>query len=511
MTVSTGALTLMAPLPASGRATLAWQDCGLPSATQLAAVARRGAFAWLDITQSLAEDVPWAGRGHVVSHTQLPLGMPVPASLGRRLNAAVPAATLVRVTIDEHGATVKTDTFVLEVPRDAPGFRMTRPADSAVLIDTGGTHCFFRAPTDNDEGGGDSYAEAWRRARLGRLCQSGSSQFRAQQTSEAECVVTRRWRLQPCGVSGMPGVEVQERFTITATCVSLAVRVDADPALPPLPRVGLAFTMPASLGHSVSWLGRGPHENYADRCASAAVGQHHSSAANMHVPYIYPSECGGRSDVRWLACRSAVDGPGVLLASGVGSPPGQVNVSPYSVDQLAEAAHDYDLQEGPSLFVHWDHKHMGLGGDDSWSRSVHEEWLVRPPGPWEYSVCVAPLQAGQDADSAFRDAAAAQPAGAAPAAPVAAPSAAAVAAVTRAVDPVAIAAAMTAAMMRRGYSSAGAAAAASRARPSVDGGTAEAVRRAANLPPTRGLCDAATRVEHANLGTHVPSLSRTDL
>ena len=404
VTVSTGALTLMAPLPASGRATLAWQDCGLPSATQLAAVARRGAFAWLDISQKLADDMPWAARGHVLSQIQLPLGVPVPASLGSRLNAAVAAARLVRVAIDEYGATVETDTFRLEVQRETCGFRMTRPTDAEVLIDTGGTHCFFRAPTDNDEGGGDSYAEAWRRARLGRLSPSGSSQFFAHQTSEAECIVTRRWRLQPCGVGGMPGIEVQERFTITATCVCIAVRVDADPGLPPLPRVGLAFTMPASLGQAVSWLGRGPHENYPDRCASAAVGQHESTAADMHVPYIYPSECGGRSDVRWLACRSAVDGPGVLLASGVGSPPGQVNVSRYSVDQLAAAAHDYDLQEGPSLYVHWDHKHMGLGGDDSWSRSVHEEFLVRPPGPWEYSVTVAPLQAGQDADTAFRDA-----------------------------------------------------------------------------------------------------------
>ena len=30
------------------------------------------------------------------------------------------------------------------------------------------------------------------------------------------------------------------------------------------------------------------------------------------------------------------------------------------------------------LQVHLDHKHMGLGGDDSWSPCVHEQYLVPP-------------------------------------------------------------------------------------------------------------------------------------
>lgn len=42
------------------------------------------------------------------------------------------------------------------------------------------------------------------------------------------------------------------------------------------------------------------------------------------------------------------------------------------------------------LQVHLDHKHMGLGGDDSWSPSVHENFLVQPI-PYKFSMSFCPL------------------------------------------------------------------------------------------------------------------------
>jgi len=403
MTVSTGTVTFLAPLPANGAMNIAWADCGLPNASQLAAVARRGASAWLDITQTLEKDESWAARGHVVSRLQLPLGVPQPVADRKR--ALVSATEPVHVRVDSNGATVTTAAFQLTVPRNTPGFCMSRTADdaSSVLIQCGGVPCFWRAPTDNDEGGGGgSYAEAWRRAGLHRLRPCGSSQFEVREVSDTECIVARGWNLRPDGMAALPGIDVQEELSITGDGMRITMRVNAHTSLPPLPRVGAAFTLSAALGQSIAWLGRGPHENYADRCASAFVDQHASSAEDMHVPYLYPSECGGRSDVRWAACRTSTDGPGVLLASVSGSPPAQMSASRYSVDQLTRAAHEYDLQPEDAVFVHWDHRQQGLGGDDSWSRSVHDAFLIHPPGPWEYSIGVVPLTQGQDADERYR-------------------------------------------------------------------------------------------------------------
>ena len=36
------------------------------------------------------------------------------------------------------------------------------------------------------------------------------------------------------------------------------------------------------------------------------------------------------------------------------------------------AKHDYELSADPFTHLHLDHRHMGVGGDDSWSPSLHK-------------------------------------------------------------------------------------------------------------------------------------------
>lgn len=44
---------------------------------------------------------------------------------------------------------------------------------------------------------------------------------------------------------------------------------------------------------------------------------------------------------------------------------------------------------------------MGLGGDDSWTRSVHKRFLVRP-GRFDFGLRIHALPAGADADNVYR-------------------------------------------------------------------------------------------------------------
>ena len=77
----------------------------------------------------------------------------------------------------------------------------------------------------------------------------------------------------------------------------------------------------------------------------------------------------------------------------------------FSVAQLAAANHEHELSPEPVLHVHCDAAHCGLGGDDSWSRSVHAPHLVLPGGadkPFEITLLLAPLPHGADADAAYR-------------------------------------------------------------------------------------------------------------
>ena len=67
----------------------------------------------------------------------------------------------------------------------------------------------------------------------------------------------------------------------------------------------------------------------------------------------------------------------------------------FSAEQMHEARHDYELHlppgsDTPPNVVHLtlDHVHMGVGGDDSWSPSVHEQYLV-PPAIYSFSLALA--------------------------------------------------------------------------------------------------------------------------
>jgi hypothetical protein len=71
--------------------------------------------------------------------------------------------------------------------------------------------------------------------------------------------------------------------------------------------------------------------------------------------------------VRWLALTEPGSGSGLLAAAVALGSSLQANVSPYSVAAFERAKHDHELQPSGFSWVHLDHRHMGVGGDDSWS------------------------------------------------------------------------------------------------------------------------------------------------
>ena len=99
-------------------------------------------------------------------------------------------------------------------------------------------------------------------------------------------------------------IEVRGNGLITVT-----QQVSASAALPALPRVGLSLTLPRELDQ-ITFLGRGPWENYSNRKGAAHVGLYESTVSEQHYDYILPVECGGHEDTRWL---ELTDGNGTGL------------------------------------------------------------------------------------------------------------------------------------------------------------------------------------------------------
>lgn len=118
---------------------------------------------------------------------------------------------------------------------------------------------------------------------------------------------------------------------------------------------------------------------------------------DLHTPYVFPQECSGRSGVRWLHLEASASDkqdasnnkcfPAITVAATDGSP-FQMSVSPYSMEQLASARHYKELLPTSGYYhVHIDVAHMGVGGDDSWSPTVHPRYLVRP-GKYKMRCCI---------------------------------------------------------------------------------------------------------------------------
>ena len=156
--------------------------------------------------------------------------------------------------------------------------------------------------------------------------------------------------------------------------------------LPPIPRVGLSFTVPKV--PSVSWFGRGPWENYADRAESAMLGCYKASVGlvsgiadaktgTIAYPndrlnpdnYIEPGEQGYRTGCRRLEV-------GNVSVDAVNAPFG-FNVWPYPQTALEGVAHQWEIKEAEELTVNVDAVQMGIGGDDSWGARPHDEFMPK--------------------------------------------------------------------------------------------------------------------------------------
>jgi beta-galactosidase len=134
-------------------------------------------------------------------------------------------------------------------------------------------------------------------------------------------------------------------------------RVDVPDSLVDLPRVGVRFSLPGRF-RELRWYGRGPHENYPDRNASAMIGEW--TGVPDLPPYLVPQEFGLRTDTRWMECTDPQMGERVRV--DVVRPLSlHVSATNYRAEDLYVCANEADLWPRDELVVHLDVAHRGLG------------------------------------------------------------------------------------------------------------------------------------------------------
>ncbi len=149
-----------------------------------------------------------------------------------------------------------------------------------------------------------------------------------------------------------------------------------------IPRIGFTLSLNKHL-YNITYLGRGPHENYCDRKSSAFMGIWNQTPNKMAYHYIVPSENGNASDCSWVTLANN-EGNGIVIVNGISEGVFSFSVQLHSQKELHNANHTFQLaerQDGESeIYLNLDHWQMGIGGDLSWLPCVYPDYLLKPEG-----------------------------------------------------------------------------------------------------------------------------------
>ena len=264
---------------------------------------------------------------------------------------------------------------------------------------------FWRAPTDNDLGNNmPEWAAVWQTAGSGLELTDFT-------------VSANRGGPHVRAIYAMPNMKGGLTLTYRlradgAIDVTNDLRLAEGQDLPGLPRYGMQLVMPGGYVYQ-RWFGRGPHESYADRKMSARVSLYRKDIRQNDHHYVRPQENGNLTDVRWMALLDA-EGYGLLavgekLLSASAWPYLQSDIDFSKGDGAKSASglvpvtskHAIDVPIRDLVSVNIDHRQMGVGGDTSWGRLVHEQYTI-PPTSYRYRFALLPVAAGQNISAVAR-------------------------------------------------------------------------------------------------------------
>ena len=337
----------------------------------------------LNVTLRSREDAPLVPAGHVVAWDQFKLRQERP------IEASPPGAVL-SASETTSDVLVSGSDFTLRFDR-ASGILASLDVRGRELLHSGPAPNFWRAPTDNDYGSGFPVRSGvWRFA--GRPpARHLDSMTVVQSPAGFRVSVTSHFSLRAIGARYTLAHDVHRDGTVAISAHLTGVDED----LPEMPRFGTILTLPGDFDQA-EWYGRGPHENYWDRRAGAAVSRYSAPVSALAHPYVRPQETGTRTDTRWVAL---TDGSGTgLLVTGL--PTVSFSALPYTLEDLDAGErkaqrHWAELVPRDEISLHVDHRQQGVGGDDSWGAVPHHEYTLWP-GDMSFRYLLRPLRPGED-------------------------------------------------------------------------------------------------------------------
>jgi beta-galactosidase len=251
------------------------------------------------------------------------------------------------------------------------------------FLQTGPAPNFWRAPIDNDFGNNlHKRSRVWRKAGENRKVESVSVSKKSENIAEVV------YNFNLTNNEGEEIADYQSKYSVYGSgdvLVENHFKMTQED-LPEIVRMGMNLVMPREYDQ-MTWLGRGPHENYRDRKTSAFVGLYDGAIADLGWEYLRPQENGNRTDVRWAAITNS-EGYGLFFD---GRPLLSISAHHNLLEDFesmertdgrqvegvrVENRHTTDVKPRDLTSVNIDYKQMGVGGDNSWGAWTHDEYRL---------------------------------------------------------------------------------------------------------------------------------------
>ncbi len=251
------------------------------------------------------------------------------------------------------------------------------------LLDGGPQPDFWRAPTDNDYGNGmPTKLNVWRTAGNNKSVKNLEVK-----ENEGSVKVSVEYWLKDVSSSYFVDYVIAGDGQIQVDVKWKKGEIN----VPEIPRFGMQMRLNNSFD-KFTYYGRGPWENYSDRNTASFLGIYSSTVEEQQVDYIRPQENGNKTDVRWLSLTNE-DGKGLKV---IGLQPLSIKVAHNSADDLdagltKKQMHPSDITPRHQIFLNVDLKQRGLGGDDSWGRYPHKQYLLTDE-EYSYSYILMPVE-----------------------------------------------------------------------------------------------------------------------
>lgn len=356
-------------IPAHGEMTI-----NIPEVSNLKRIS--GDEYFLDLSATLIVNKDFQQRGDEVAHEQFQLGSVKAAPTENE--------ELAGVSLKEMGAEylVYGENFEVRINKIS-GLIDSYRINEMELLQKGPQINFWRAPNDNDKGYNMiGKMGVWREVSDELQLEN----IKVQDVKMDRVAIEATYQL--------PKVKSKAIAVYTIYGdgkVDIAYSFNAgDGEIPLMPRFGVKWEMPV-LFDNLRYFGRGPHENYADRKASAFVGLYAGKVADQYFNYVRPQENGYKTDVRWFELRNQngvglkVIGSPLLGFSTLHNP-----IEDFDQKDHTDFRHTNDIVKKDGVFITTDLKMMGVGGDDSWGARPYAEYSI-PAKDYDFKFSIVPV------------------------------------------------------------------------------------------------------------------------